>query len=133
MRSASTSVLTGLMYTLGLVLTGALLATLLLSFTSMRESSLPYFTYVINILGLLTGGFVTGRRRGEKGWYYGGLTGLCYFLFVLLIGFLGFDAPMHWETLLYFLGAFVIAGIGGILGVNSANSSHKPKGFKPKR
>jgi putative membrane protein (TIGR04086 family) len=132
-RSASTSVLTGLLYTLGLVLTGALLATLLLSFTSMRESSLPYFTYVINIIGLVAGGFVTGRRRGEKGWYYGGLTGLCYFLFVLLIGFLGFEAPMHWETLLYFLGAFAIAGLGGIFGVNSANSSHPPKGYKTRR
>lgn len=133
MRSASTSVLTGLMYTLGLVLTGALLATLLLSFTSIRESSLPYFTYVINILGLLIGGFVTGRRRGEKGWYYGGLTGLTYFLFVLLIGFLGFDAPLQWETFFFLLGAFLIAGVGGILGVNSANSGHTPRNFKPRR
>jgi len=132
-RSASTSVLTGLMYTLGLVLTGALLATLLLSFTSIRESSLPYFTYVINILGLLIGGFVTGRRCGEKGWYYGGVTGLTYFLFVLLIGFLGFDAPLQWETFFFLLGAFVIAGVGGIFGVNSASSSHTPKSFKPRR
>jgi putative membrane protein (TIGR04086 family) len=132
-RSASTSVLTGLLYTLGLVLIGALLATLLLSFTSMREGSLSYFTYVINAIGLLTGGFVTGRRCGGKGWYYGGLTGLTYFLFVLLIGFLGFDAPMQWGTLLFLLGAFAIAGVGGILGVNSANSTHKPKGIKPRR
>ncbi|GIO04960.1 TIGR04086 family membrane protein [Brevibacillus reuszeri] len=133
MRSASTSVLTGLLYTLGLILIGALLATILLSFTSMREGSLPYFTYVINAIGLLTGGFVTGRRCGGKGWYYGGLTGLSYFILVILIGFLGFDAPMQWNTFLYLLAAFAIAGIGGILGVNSANSSHKPKGIKPRR
>lgn len=133
MRSASTSVLTGLLYTLGLVLIGALLAALLLSFTTMRESSLPYFTYVINVIGLLTGGFVTGRRCGGKGWYYGGVTGLTYFLFVLLIGFLGFDAPMQWATFLYLMGAFAIAGLGGILGVNSANAGKTPKGIKPIR
>lgn len=133
MRSASTSVLTGLLYTLGLVLSGALLAALLLHFTSMRESSLPYFTYAINIIGLLAGGFITGRRSGEKGWYYGGMTGLAYFLFILLIGFLGFDAPLRWETFLFLLGAFLVAGIGGIFGVNSANSGHKPRGIKPRR
>lgn len=133
MRSASTSVLAGLLYTLGLVLAGALLAALLLHFTSMRESSLPYFTYVINAIGLLVGGFATGRRAGEKGWYYGGMTGLAYFLFVLLVGFLGFDAPLGWRTLLFLLGAFVIAGIGGIFGVNSANSGHRPRGARPKR
>ncbi|WP_421616848.1 TIGR04086 family membrane protein [Brevibacillus sp. TJ4] len=133
MRSASSSVLTGLLYTLGLVLTGALLASLLLHFTSMRESSLPYFTYIINIIGLLAGGFITGRRSGERGWYYGGMTGLAYFLFILLVGFLGFDAPLRWDTLLFLLAAFVIAGIGGILGVNSSHSGHKPRGIKPRR
>nr|WP_217365237.1 MULTISPECIES: TIGR04086 family membrane protein [Brevibacillus] len=132
-RSASTSVLTGLLYTTGLVLFGALLATLLLSFTSMREGSLPYFTYIINAVALLVGGFVTGKRCGGKGWYYGGLTGFSYFLLILLIGFLGFDAPMQWGTFLFLLGAFGVAALGGILGVNSANSSQKPKNFKPRR
>lgn len=123
MRSASTSVFAGLLYTLGLVLVGALIVALLLSFTSIRESSLPYFTYVINTIGLLVGGYVTGRRCGGKGWYYGGLTGLFYFLLVLLIGFLGFDAPMQWGSLLYLIGAFVMASIGGIFGVNASSSS----------
>ncbi|UFJ59992.1 TIGR04086 family membrane protein [Brevibacillus sedimenti] len=124
MRSATTSVFTGLLYTLGLVLTGALLAALLLSFTNIRESTLPYFTYTINALGLLLGGYVTGRRCGGKGWYYGGLTGLSYFLLVLLIGFLGFDATMQWSTLLYLLGAFVTAAVGGIFGVNSVSKQY---------
>jgi putative membrane protein (TIGR04086 family) len=117
-RSTSTSVITGLLYTLGMVLVCALITALLLSFTNLRESSLPYFTYGINVASLLLGGFVTGRGCGGKGWYYGGLTGLSYFLLVLLIGFLGFDTPMKWVTLLYLLGAFLIGAIGGIFGVN---------------
>jgi putative membrane protein (TIGR04086 family) len=121
LRSASTSVFAGLLYTLGLVLLGALMAALLLSFTSIRESSLPYFTYVINAIGLLVGGYVTGRRCGGKGWYYGGLTGLFYFLLVILIGFLGFDAPMQWGTFFYLIGAFLLASFGGIMGVNSTS------------
>jgi putative membrane protein (TIGR04086 family) len=123
-RSTSTSVFTGLLYTLGMVLVCALITALLLSFTNLRESSLPYFTYGINIASLLLGGFVTGRRCGGKGWYYGGLTGLAYFLLVLLIGFLGFDAPLKLMTLLYLLGAFLFSAIGGILGVNYSSKRY---------
>jgi len=119
MRSNSASIVTGLLFTFGLVLAGSLVTALLLSFTDMRESSLPYFTYIINVLGLLIGGFVTGRRCGAKGWYYGGLTGLAYFSLILLIGFLGFDAPMELATLLYLAGAFTISAMGGVLGVNT--------------
>ncbi|WP_139490331.1 TIGR04086 family membrane protein [Brevibacillus dissolubilis] len=120
MRSTSASVMTGLLFTFGLVLSGSLLTAMLLSFTELRESSLPYFTYAINALGLLVGGFVTGRRCGGRGWYYGGLTGSAYFILVLLIGFLGFDAPMQLSTLFYLLGAFVVSAMGGVVGVNTA-------------
>ncbi|ERM17465.1 hypothetical protein AYJ08_20950 [Brevibacillus sp. SKDU10] len=121
MRSHSASVMTGLFLTLGLVLLGSIFAALLLSFTNVKESSLPYFSYVINICSLLIGGFVTGRKCGARGWYYGGLTGLGYFFLVLLIGFLGFNAPLNFSTLLYTLFAFLIAGIGGVFGVNTTN------------
>jgi putative membrane protein (TIGR04086 family) len=109
-----------LAYTFSLVLIGSLITALLLAFTSLRESTLPYFTYTINVISLLVGGFITGRRCGGKGWYYGGLTGTAYFLFVLLIGFLGFNVPLQFSTLFYLLGAFMIAAVGGVIGVNSS-------------
>ncbi|WP_232695958.1 TIGR04086 family membrane protein [Brevibacillus daliensis] len=121
MRSHSTSVMTGLFLTLGLVLLGSIITALLLSFSDIQESSLPYFSYAINVISLLIGGYVTGRKSGVRGWYYGGLAGLGYFLLVLLIGFLGFDAPLELNTLLYTIFAFVIAAIGGVFGVNSSN------------
>jgi len=124
LRSTSTSVITGLVSTFGLVLIGSLLTALLLAFTSLRESTLPYFTYTINVISLLIGGFITGRRCGGKGWYYGGLTGAAYFLLVLLVGFLGFDAPMQFSTLFYLFGAFILAALGGVIGVNSTSKRY---------
>ncbi|MET3290366.1 TIGR04086 family membrane protein [Brevibacillus fluminis] len=121
MRSTSTSVMTGLIFTFALVLTGSLLTAVLLSFTSLRESSLPYFTYVINVLGLLVGGFITGRKCGGRGWYYGGITGLFYFLFVILIGYLGLDTPLSLKTLFYLIGAFMLSAVGGMFGVNTGS------------
>ncbi|MGE5703570.1 MAG: TIGR04086 family membrane protein [Clostridia bacterium] len=123
MRSTSASVMTGLIFTFALVLTGSLITAVLLSFTNLHESSLPYFTYCINVLGLIVGGFVTGRRNGSRGWYYGGLTGLFYFLFVILIGYLGLDTPLTSKTLLFLIGAFILSGIGGMFGVNTGQSS----------
>ncbi|MGC5327983.1 TIGR04086 family membrane protein [Brevibacillus sp. SYSU BS000544] len=120
MRTTTASVVSGLLFTFGLVLIGSLLTALLLQFTDLRENSLPYFTYAINTIGLLIGGIVTGRKCGAKGWYYGGLTGLAYFTLVLLIGFLGFDAPLQLMTLLYLIGAFVVSAMGGAIGVNMA-------------
>ncbi len=124
MRSTSTSVITGLVSTFGLVLIGSLITALLLAFTSLREGTLPYFTYTINVISLLVGGFITGRRCGGKGWYYGGLTGAAYFLLVLLVGFLGFDAPMQFSSLFYLLGAFIVAAAGGVIGVNSTTKRY---------
>lgn len=118
MRSTSASVITGLVYTFVLVLAGSLVTALLLAFTGLRESTLPYFTYTINVISLLIGGFVTGRRCGGRGWYYGGLTGLAYFLLILLIGFLGFDVPLSGLVLFYLFGAFILGSAGGVIGVN---------------
>lgn len=119
MRSTSTSVMTGLIFTFALVLTGSLLTAVLLSFTNLRESSLPYFTYIINVIGLLVGGFITGRKCGGKGWYYGGITGLFYFLFVILVGYLGLDTPLSLKTLFFLIGAFFLSALGGMFGVNT--------------
>jgi putative membrane protein (TIGR04086 family) len=111
-------VVAGFIYTFVIVFIGAVLFSLILAFTGTREASLPTFVYAVNGLALFFGGFVSGKRGGEKGWYYGGMTGLFYYLFVLLLSFLGFDAKFGVSHLYSLLLSFLIAAIGGIIGVN---------------
>ncbi|RKD24660.1 hypothetical protein BEP19_05720 [Ammoniphilus oxalaticus] len=123
MASSSSPIITGALTTLGLVVIGSLLTSLLLHFSQMSELTLPYFTYSINGLSLLIGGYIAGRRGGQKGWYFGGLTGVAYFILVFLIGFLAFDVAPQLSVLLFLVIAFVVGALGGVLGVNLSQST----------
>lgn len=111
--------LTGVTVVLGTVLVGSVLTALLLRFTGIAEASLPYFTYAINGIALLCGGWMAGRRAGQRGWMYGGITGILYVLIVLIIGFLAFDATMRVQPFLFTVCATGLSALGGIFGVNT--------------
>lgn len=112
--------LTGLLVSFTIVLLGSVITALLLRFTATPESSLPSFTYSINGLALLVGGWFAGRKAKQRGWLYGGLTGILYVGIILLIGFLAFDTAMRVQPLLFILCATGLGAIGGIFGVNTS-------------
>jgi putative membrane protein (TIGR04086 family) len=114
-------ILTGTIYTLVIVLFGALITSLILSFTSIKETALPTFIYFINVLALFIGGFIAGKKEGRKGWYYGGLVGLSYYLIVLLLIFLGFNNDLTIKHIYNLFGSFLVSAFGGIIGVNVSN------------
>ena len=89
----SNPILSGLCQAFVWMFIGAFILSLFLWMSGMREQDLSLYTYVVHGLSLLVGGFVAGKSSGEKGWYYGGITGIVYGLLVLLIGFLALDAP----------------------------------------
>lgn len=111
--------LAGITVVLGMVLTGSLLLALLLRVSTLGEANLPYFTYGINGVALLSGGWISGRRAGKKGWMYGGMTGITYVFIILLIGFLAFDATLRVQPFLFTLCATGLSTLGGIFGVNT--------------
>ncbi|WP_409341625.1 TIGR04086 family membrane protein [Paenibacillus sp. MBLB4367] len=100
------------------------LATLVTSFilmlTEQKEESLPTFAYVIHALSLLIGGFVSGKRSKNKGWYHGGLLGVVYSVIIFIIAFLSFDQGLGLQSLTFLAVSFGSGVIGGILGVNAS-------------
>ncbi|WP_427181306.1 TIGR04086 family membrane protein [Paenibacillus sp. TC-CSREp1] len=119
----SNPILSGLCHAFVWMFVGALILSFFLWMSGMREQDLSTYTYVAHGLSLIIGGFIAGKRSGEKGWYYGGLTGIVYGLLVLLIGFLALDASFNWKDSLQLLSAFLLAAFGGIFGVNTHRSS----------
>ncbi|SMO38531.1 TIGR04086 family membrane protein [Melghirimyces algeriensis] len=111
--------LTGITIVLGTVLAGSVITALLLRFTGVEEASLPYFSYGINGTALFFGGWVAGRKAKEKGWLYGGITGILYVLIVLIIGFLAFDATIRVQPFLFTICATSLGSLGGVFGVNT--------------
>lgn len=110
--------LAGLLYSIVWLAIGALLLSLLLHFSSMKENSLPFYSMIVHGFSALAGGFVSGKRSGKKGWYYGGLLGLLYGIIILIISFLAADTGLSLRSLLLLLTAFLTGAIGGMIGVN---------------
>ncbi|GGE27272.1 hypothetical protein GCM10011571_31850 [Marinithermofilum abyssi] len=111
----------GVTLILAVVLAGSVITALLLRFSTISESTLPYFTYGINAAALLSGGWVSGRKAGRRGWLYGGLTGLVYVLLIFIIGFLAFDTAMRVQPALLLICATSLSALGGVFGVNTGN------------
>lgn len=118
-KRTGSPLLLGLATVWGLVLFGSLIAALFLQYARVGEDHLHHFTFGINGLALLGGGWISGRSAGRKGWLYGGSVGCIYALIVILIGFLAFDAAMQVHPLIFASGAFVFGAIGGIFGVGT--------------
>lgn len=96
-----------------------LIVTALLTFTSLKEDSIPLINTVIMILSIVIGSISLAFKVEEKGWLNGGLIGILYFLILLLINFL-FIKPFIFD--MYTIGKLLICiasgVIGGMIGVN---------------
>lgn len=97
---------------------GALALSVLLYSSSANEDKTLGYIYLVHIIALFIGGWTAGRRSGRRGWYYGGLTGFCYAMLVLIIGFLAMDAGISLHKLILVAVAGACGALGGIFGVN---------------
>lgn len=101
---------------------GALALSVLLYSSSATEDKTLGYIYLVHIIALFIGGWTAGRRSGRKGWYYGGLTGFCYAMLVLVIGFLAMDAGITLQKLILVAAACACGALGGIFGVNMSRN-----------
>lgn len=96
-----------------------LLTALLLTYSSLKESTIPLINTIIIILSISLGAIYAAIKIGEKGWLNGCIFGILYFLVLLLLN--QFFIKEYILDIFYFSKfiIFVITGIiGGILGIN---------------
>ncbi|WP_141504171.1 TIGR04086 family membrane protein [Paenibacillus luteus] len=110
--------LAGVLFSIIWLAIGALLLSLLLHFTNMKESSLATNALLIHGFASLAGGFTTGRRSESKGWYNGAILGLLYGAAVILISFLASNAPISLHSAVVLGAALLTGAFGGMIGVN---------------
>ncbi|KKI92331.1 membrane protein [Bacillus sp. SA1-12] len=116
------AVLYGLVTIFIMALATSLVFSLLLKFTSLKESSITWLLVGLSALALFIGGFVAGGNGREKGWLVGGVTALLYSLIIFLFKFLGYGQIFTMEEMMYH-GAFLLtAMLGGVFGVNISSS-----------
>ncbi|WP_028611799.1 TIGR04086 family membrane protein [Paenibacillus harenae] len=110
--------LAGVLFSIVWLAAGALLLSLLLHFTEIKESSLSGSAFLVHAAAALAGGFTAGRRSEKKGWYHGSILGLLYGIIIIIVSFLAQNASLSWHSFLL-LGTALLAGaLGGMIGVN---------------
>jgi putative membrane protein (TIGR04086 family) len=102
---------------------GAIILSIMLMGSSLSEAGLLPWVFGVHGFASLAGGFVSAKRSGKRGWYYGMTNGLFYTLLLLMISFLATDA--NWTvTVPILLGVTCLAGaFGGMLGVNAGSGN----------
>ncbi len=103
----------------------SLIFSLLLSFTSLHESSLEGVVTAFSFLLLFIGGFVAGGKGKEKGWILGALTGVFYAVINFMFQFLGRDSGFTLEQTAYYTFFLLAATAGGVFGVNASGKRSK--------
>lgn len=86
----------------------------------LSEGMAGPLTIAVSVVSILLGAFITARSVGEKGWLWGAVVGLVYYLIVYicaLSALMEFNFSM--KTLLMLLVGAVCGMIGGIFGVNT--------------
>ena len=93
---------------------------LILYFTDIPESTLPWISAGIIFLSVACGGLCVGRLSGTKGLLHGLTVGICFFLIIWLISFILPSQILLLSSLHKLLLSLTSGALGGILGVGSA-------------
>ncbi|QIW80844.1 TIGR04086 family membrane protein [Bacillus tequilensis] len=117
-KQVGKGILYGLIAIFSAMLLTSLAVSLLLTATSLEESSFNWLINAISFLSLFIGGFISGGKGKERGWMIGAMTALSFSMIILLFQYLGFGKTFTAEQLLFHLGFLGVCMLGGIFGVN---------------
>ncbi|MGA9287305.1 MAG: TIGR04086 family membrane protein [Anaerobacillus sp.] len=124
-KHALSSMGSGLLTIVVIVLATSVLFSLILRFTSVSQHGISPFIIVGSVIAFFIGGFISGGKGGEKGWLLGGGTACMYILLLFLIQYLGYRMNMNLEQLLYHGAYALVCILGGIIGVNVKGGNHR--------
>ncbi|WP_373228508.1 TIGR04086 family membrane protein [Cohnella sp.] len=102
---------------------GAIILSIMLMGSSLSESTMQPWVFCVHGWASLAGGFMSAKRSGRRGWYFGMANGMLYTLLLLIISFLATDASWSMAVPIL-LGVTCLAGVfGGMLGVNAGTGN----------
>lgn len=111
----------GLGLSLGLTFSVFLISALLLTYTPLPESSIPFISLGTLLVSMMLAGAVAAKKVGHHGYLSGALAGLTYSLLLYLASMMIAGEWIFGSYVLVLLLIGVFGGaVGGILGINFA-------------
>ncbi len=115
-----TVIFRGLLFSYVLTIILICIVSLVLYFSPLAESIVPYIIFGITLVCIVWGSAYVGKRVDEKGWLRGGITGLLYVAFLMALSFIFLpDLSMGTNVIYRFVIGFSFGALGGILGINA--------------
>lgn len=103
----------------GFTLVVFFIAALLLTYTGLSESAIPFITTVTMVVSVVLAGLVSAKAGKSRGYLNGALTGLLYALLLYVISLLVSGSFFCNVYILILLAIGIFGGAtGGILGIN---------------
>lgn len=121
-RTFFPAILLGLITILLIILSTSVIISIVLSFTSLTESSVSWLITSIAFIALFLGGAMAGIKAKRKGWLIGGSTAIIFSIITFLIQYLGYDTTFT-PTQYVIHACYILAAVVG--GVISVNMFHK--------
>lgn len=112
------ALLYGWIFILLFIVVSSFVLALVLQFTTISQWMLSWVAFSVGLVGLFSGGMITGIKGKSKGWVVGGLTGLGFTLFIFLVQYLGYQNGFSIQQMLHHTGFILAAIFGGMIGVN---------------
>lgn len=104
---------------------GAILLSVMLMGSSLSESNMLPWVFGVHGCASCAGGFVSAKRSGRRGWYFGMANGLLYTILLLTISFLATDAGWTSTVPILLIITCLAGAFGGMLGVNAGAQTRK--------
>lgn len=102
-----------------ITLIGLLIYSIILSYTSVAETTIPVTIIIITTVSILIGSNLSTIKIKKNGIVNGALIGLIYIVFIyLLSSIVEKDFSMNLYSIVMIGGSILAGAVGGIIGVN---------------
>lgn len=109
-----------ILYTVGIILIGTLISSILYYFNITSDKINTIFLYAISILALFIGSLKLAQKLKYKGLITGLIYFTCFLVISLILSLLIFKASFSFKNIIYYIVLLIFSLLGGVLGKNTS-------------
>lgn len=107
------------LYTLGIILIGSILSSILYYFDITSDKINTIFLYSIGIIAIFTGALILGKKVKQKGIISGAIYFAIWFLIMIFLSLFIFKDKLSLNSIIYYLILFIFSIMGAVIGKNN--------------
>lgn len=111
------------LYTLGIMLIGTLITSVLYYFNVTSDKLNTIFLYIVSILGIFIGALKLAKKVNNKGIVTGLIYFTCFFVVMVFLSLVVFKTKIEVKNIIYYFVLLIFSLLGGVLGKNTSEEA----------